>query len=148
MLIVLNMVPQIKVKTTTGMLPIKATSGSAGYDIASAEDAVIQPGHRSLISTGLYLSMPIDFEAQIRSRSGLAAKHGIIVLNAPGTIDSDYRDEVKVILYNTSHNDFRVEKGMRIAQMVFAKLEQCELHETKENLTDTDRKGGFGSTGL
>jgi len=142
------MVVQIHIKSTTGMLPTKATSGSAGYDLSATEEVLIRPGERALVGTGIYLSMPSDFEAQIRSRSGLAAKQGIVVLNSPGTIDSDYRSEVKVILYNSGKDEFKVEKRMRIAQMVFAKLAECTLCEVLDDLDSTDRKGGFGSTGI
>ena len=139
------MIVEIRVKID-GKLPFKATPGSAGYDLFSTVDINIPPMERKVILTGVYMEMPDGYEAQIRSRSGLAANHGIIVLNAPGTIDSDYRNEVKVILYNTSQVEFQVTKDMRIAQMVFAEVAKTTLIPI-DALSETDRKGGFGSTG-
>lgn len=128
-------------------LPEYATKGSAGADIKSIEDKTIYPGHREIISTGLFMAIPEGYEVQIRSKSGLAAKYGVMVLNSPGTIDSDYRGEVKVILYNTGYQSFTVGKGDKIAQMVVAKVEQAEFSKVLI-LTDTARgDGGFGSTG-
>ena len=130
-------------------LPSYATSGSAGMDLTAAleEAFVLEPGERTLISTGLSIALPIGYEAQIRPRSGLALKNGITVLNAPGTIDADYRGEIKVILANLGTEEFTIERGMRIAQMVVAKHEHVEWDKT-ESLEDTDRgEGGFGSTG-
>lgn len=130
-------------------LPSYATSGSAGMDLTAAlEEAFdLEPGHRTLISTGLSIALPYGFEAQISPRSGLAVKHGVTVLNTPGTIDSDYRGEIKVLLVNLGSDTVTIERGMRIAQMVIAKHEHIEW-STVEELPETDRgTGGFGSTG-
>ena len=129
--------------------PKYETSGSSGMDIAAniQNKMEILPGERAIIPSGLSLSIPKGFEIQIRPRSGLAAKKGISVLNTPGTIDSDYRGEIKVILINLSKEKFIVENGMRIAQMVVSPVIQAELEEVKE-LPETSRgAGGFGSTG-
>lgn len=131
-------------------LPHYATEGSAGLDLKAAidEETVIRPMERKLIPTGLSMAIPDGYEAQIRPRSGLAFKKGITVLNTPGTIDSDYRGEVKVLLINLGTEDFVVEKGMRIAQLVVKKYEKIEWNEV-ESLDDTSRAGGgYGSTGI
>ena len=130
-------------------LPSHATDGSAGLDLKSAVDnIVIHPMERKLIPTGLSMAIPESYEAQIRPRSGLAFKHGITVLNTPGTIDSDYRGEVKVLLINLGKEDFVVEKGMRIAQLVVEKCEKVQWNVV-ESLDDTSRAGGgYGSTGV
>ncbi|MGM0600581.1 MAG: dUTP diphosphatase, partial [Candidatus Rifleibacteriota bacterium] len=109
-------------KTEEAKMPVRATPGSAGYDLCSTENIELLPGNYAMVPTGLRLEIPHGFEAQVRPRSGLAARHGIGVLNAPGTIDSDYRGEVKVILINHGQKPFTIEKGMRIAQMVFASI--------------------------
>lgn len=130
-------------------LPSYATDGSAGMDLLAAvsQNTVITPGEIKIIPTGIAISLKRGFEAQIRPRSGLAAKHGITVLNSPGTIDADYRGEIKVILINHGKEDFTIERGMRIAQMVIYKYE-CVCWEETENLDETTRgHGGFGSTG-
>lgn len=130
-------------------LPKYETSGSSGMDLAAFIDANIDidPGKTEIIPTGLSVAIPEGFEIQIRPRSGLAAKDNITVLNTPGTIDADYRGEIKVILINLSQNKFTVENGLRIAQMVVCPLIQAQLEEVNE-LNDTMRgKGGFGSTG-
>tara|TARA_Y100000996_G_scaffold356534_1_gene297467 strand:+ start:672 stop:1106 length:435 start_codon:yes stop_codon:yes gene_type:complete len=128
-------------------LPKYETSGSSGMDLGSNIDANISPGKIAIIPTGLALSIPKGFEAQIRPRSGLAAKKKISVLNTPGTIDSDYRGEIKVILINLGEEIFKVEKGLRIAQMVFCPIVQAQFREV-DDLNETERgKGGFGSTG-
>jgi len=112
------------------------------------EPVVLRPMERTIIKTGLFMELPVGFEAQVRPRSGLAAKKGITVLNAPGTIDADYRGEVGVILINLSNEAFTIENGERIAQMVIAKHERAEWEEVQE-LSDTARgQGGFGSTGV
>lgn len=129
--------------------PAYATPLSAGMDLkADIDEAVtLGPLERTLIPTGLYIALPEGTEAQVRPRSGLAAKHGITVLNTPGTIDADYRGEIKVILVNLSNEPFTIEPGERIAQMVIARVEQAELVDV-EILGDTERgAGGFGSTG-
>jgi len=130
-------------------LPKYETSGSSGMDLsANIDDNInIEPGETAIIPTGLALSIPKGFEVQIRPRSGLAAKQNISVLNTPGTIDSDYRGEIKVILINLGQDSFKVEKGLRIAQMVVSPVAQAQLTEVND-LSDTVRgKGGFGSTG-
>jgi len=131
-------------------LPRYMSKGASGMDLCAAVDEplVIQPGHVALVPTGLHIALPRGFEAQVRPRSGLALKSGITVLNAPGTVDSDYRAEVGVILANLGQNPFTVERGMRIAQMVICRVERAEIVEVEE-LDQTDRQfGGFGSTGL
>lgn len=130
-------------------LPTYATSQSAGMDLrANIETSVeLQPLERRLIPTGLFMALPEGFEAQVRPRSGLALKHGITVLNTPGTIDADYRGEVGVVLVNLSNTPFTIEPGERIAQMVIAKYEQAELVEVEE-LDETERgAGGYGHSG-
>ena len=130
-------------------LPKYETSGSSGMDLSANIDAKIniEPGKTAMIPTGLALSIPKGFEIQIRPRSGLAAKQKISVLNTPGTIDSDYRGEIKVILINLSQESFKVEKGLRIAQMVVCPVVQAQLKEVID-LNETVRgEGGFGSTG-
>ena len=129
--------------------PAYATVNSAGMDLKAniTEPVTLGPLERALIPTGLYIALPEGTEAQVRPRSGLAAKHGISVLNSPGTIDADYRGEVKVILVNLSNEPFVVNPGERIAQMVVARYEKVEWDEV-EVLDETDRgAGGFGSTG-
>ena len=131
-------------------LPRYETSGSSGMDLAANIDANINidPGKTAIIPTGLALSIPKGFEVQIRPRSGLAAKQKISVLNTPGTIDADYRGEIKVILINLGQETFIVEKGLRIAQMVVCPIVQAQLKEV-DDLNETERgKGGFGSTGV
>lgn len=130
-------------------LPSYATSGSAGLDLLAAIEADIElnPGARTAVPVGLVIALPEGYEAQIRPRSGLALHHGITLLNAPGTIDSDYRGEIKIILINLGETPFRIARGMKIAQMVLARHERAELVDTRE-LTATERAGGgFGSTG-
>jgi dUTP pyrophosphatase len=128
-------------------LPCYARQGDAGMDICAAEDKHISPFNWTTISTGLYLEIPEGYEVQIRSRSGLAAKYGIQVLNSPGTIDSGYRGEIKVILKNNDHIKYNVKKGDRIAQMVVAPITTATLTEVAE-LSDSERgEGGLGSTG-
>ena len=131
-------------------LPAYATEMSAGMDLrANLEEPVtLQPMERKLIPTGLYIALPVGHEAQIRPRSGLALKHGVTVLNTPGTVDADYRGEVKVLLVNLSDVPFVVNDGERIAQMIVAKYEQVEFVEV-EQLDETERgAGGYGHTGV
>ena len=131
-------------------LPRYATPLSAGMDVrANIDEAVVlRPLERAMIPTGLSIELPEGYEMQIRPRSGLAAKHGITVLNSPGTIDADYRGEIRVILVNLSNEEFRIEAGERIAQMVVARHEQVEW-EAVEVLSETERgAGGFGHTGV
>lgn len=129
--------------------PAYATELSAGMDLKADTDApvVLKSLERVMVPTGLFIALPAGYEAQVRPRSGLAAKHGITVLNTPGTIDADYRGEIKVILVNLSSEPFTIEPGERIAQMVIARHEKVEWEET-DSLDDTERgAGGFGSTG-
>lgn len=131
-------------------LPAYATEQSAGLDLRANIDnpIVLRPMQRQLIPTGLYMALPEGYEAQVRPRSGLALKHGITVLNSPGTIDADYRGEIMVLLVNLSDSDFTVADGERIAQMVITRYEQSELIEVEE-LDDTERgAGGYGHTGV
>ena len=129
------------------LIPAKAHPDDAAFDLRSRVDLILEPGKAAIVPTGLFLELPVGYEAQVRPRSGLAAKHGISVLNAPGTIDADYRGEVKVILVNLSNETFIINPGERIAQMVVARYEKIEWEEV-EVLDETARgEGGFGSTG-
>lgn len=130
-------------------LPTYGTEASAGVDLrANISDSItLKPLERTLVKTGLFIELPIGYEAQVRPRSGLAFKNGVTVLNTPGTIDADYRGEIGVILVNLSNENFTIENGERVAQMVIAKHEQANW-KLVEELSDTDRgAGGFGSTG-
>ena len=128
-------------------LPAYATAGAAGMDVVAAEQVSIAPGARQAVATGLAMAIPPGFEIQVRPRSGLALKHGITVPNTPGTIDSDYRGELKVILINHGHAPFDVQRGDRVAQLVLAPVTQAQWLESDE-LDETARgAGGFGSTG-
>ncbi|MFO6428568.1 dUTP diphosphatase [Erythrobacter sp. W302b] len=128
-------------------LPAYATSGAAGMDVVSAEDVTIAPGARHAVATGLALAIPAGYEIQVRPRSGLALKHGITVPNTPGTIDSDYRGELKVILINLGPDPFAIARGDRVAQLVLAPVVQAAWNEVAD-LDATERgEGGFGSTG-
>lgn len=133
-------------------LPSYETGGAAGMDLraAVAEDAplTLKPGARALVPTGFIFEVPQGYEAQIRPRSGLAIKNGITCLNSPGTVDSDYRGEVKVILANLGEDDFIIERGMRIAQMVIAPVTQVAVFEVTETSDTARGTGGFGSTGV
>jgi dUTP pyrophosphatase len=129
-------------------LPDYQSEGAAGLDVRAAEDRMLQPGETALIPTGFAIAVPIGYEAQLRPRSGLALKHGITLPNSPGTIDSDYRGPVGVILTNLGHEPFFVNRGDRIAQMVIAKVERAQF-ELVESLDETERgAGGFGSSGV
>lgn len=131
-------------------LPHYETLASAGMDLkANIEEAIVlKPLERAIVKTGLFIALPVGYEAQVRPRSGLAAKKGITVLNSPGTVDADYRGEIGVILVNISNEDFVVNDGERIAQLVIAKHERAEWTLVKE-LDETERgEGGFGSTGV
>ncbi|WP_281364354.1 dUTP diphosphatase [Paenibacillus planticolens] len=143
----------VQIKRVSGqediLLPQKMSAAASGYDLYAAvsEPVVLAPGERQLIPTGFALSMPPELEAQIRPRSGLAFKYGITTLNSPGTIDADYRGEVKVLLINLGQESFTIQRNERIAQMVFQLVPQIELMEVDE-LTETERgAGGFGHTG-
>lgn len=137
------------INSSSNPLPTYETPQSAGMDVRAnlTEDIVLKPLQRAMVSTGLFVELPVGYEMQVRPRSGLAAKHGISVLNSPGTIDADYRGEVKVILVNLSDESFTIRHGERIAQLVVAEHARVEWQES-ETLSDTERgAGGFGSTG-
>lgn len=137
------------INKSTHALPHYETKASAGMDLRAnnPEAIILQPLERTIVKTGLFIELPIGYEAQVRPRSGLAAKKGITVLNAPGTVDADYRGEIGVILVNVSNEPFTIENGERIAQLVIAKHERAEWNEV-DVLSDTSRgTGGFGSTG-
>ena len=139
----------IKVKSESGILPEYETPGSAGVDLRAhiKEPVTLQPGERALIATGLKMEIPAGFEGQIRARSGLAVRHGIALVNGVGTIDSDYRGEIKIALINLGEEDFVIENGDRIAQMVFSTYERAAF-EISDELSETERSiGGFGHTG-
>lgn len=141
---------QIKIiNKSTHSLPSYETLASAGMDLRAnlQESITLKPLERTIVKTGLFIELPIGYEAQVRPRSGLAAKKGITVLNAPGTIDADYRGEIGVILINLSHEGFIIENGERIAQLVIAKHERAEWTEVNELSTTKRGEGGFGSTG-
>ncbi|WP_026897773.1 dUTP diphosphatase [Daejeonella oryzae] len=138
------------INKSSNRLPAYETESSAGMDLRSelAEQVILKPMQRLLIPTGLFIELPKGYEAQIRPRSGLALKHGITILNSPGTIDADYRGEIKVLLINLSDTDFEVNHGDRIAQMIIASHEQVNWNEV-ELLSETVRgAGGYGHTGL
>lgn len=128
-------------------LPSYQTAGAAGMDVRAGEDKPVQPGETVLVATGFSMEIPPGFEAQLRPRSGLAAKHGLTLLNSPGTVDADFRGEVKIILTNLGSETFQVQRGDRIAQMVIAKVERAQIEVVSE-LSDSKRgSGGFGHTG-
>ena len=141
---------KVKIKSDSGILQFYETEGSAGMDLRAyiEEPLTLKPGQRMLVPTGLYIELPVGYEAQIRARSGLAIKKGIGLVNGIGTIDSDYRGEIKVILINWGDEDFVIENGDRIAQMVIARYERIEWEQT-DDLSETERgSGGFGHTGV
>lgn len=131
-------------------LPAYATAESAGMDLLSAEtgSVTLEPGSRAMIATGIAIQLPHGFEAQVRPRSGLAAKHGVTVLNSPGTIDADYRGEIKVILINLGDQPVMLSRAERIAQMVIAPVTRTRLHEVETLDCSARGSGGFGSTGI
>jgi dUTP pyrophosphatase len=138
----------VKKLVPEAILPTYASDGASGADLYAAGKTIIPPHGHSLISTGIAISIPAGIEAQIRPRSGIALKHGVTVLNAPGTIDSDYRGEIKIILINHGETPFVVKKGMRIAQMVFGVTKRVDFKVTDE-LDETERgDGGFGHSGF
>jgi len=138
---------KIKIVSRSGILPEYETSGSAGMDLRSEEACLINPGERALIPTGIFIELPEGYEAQVRARSGLSINHGIGLVNGVGTIDSDYRGEIKVPLINWGTDFYRIEKGDRIAQMIIAKYERISW-ESVEELGETIRnEKGFGSSG-
>lgn len=141
---------KIKIVSKSGRMPKYQTEGSSGFDISANlnEPFILKSGERTLIPTGLFVEVPTGFEAQVRARSGLSIKHGIGLVNGIGTIDSDYRGELLVPLINWSKEDFSIDDGMRIAQVVISKYERVEF-EPVEELTDTERGNqGFGHTGV
>lgn len=129
-------------------LPSYQTAGAAGMDVRAAENRVVEVGETAMIATGFAMEIPAGFEAQLRPRSGLAAKFGITLLNSPGTIDHDFRGEVRVILTNLGREPFQISRGDRIAQMVFARYERVEIEEASELSTTERGAGGFGHTGV
>ncbi|WP_299258988.1 dUTP diphosphatase [uncultured Aquimarina sp.] len=138
------------INKSSHVLPHYETIASAGMDLRAniSESITLKPLERTIVKTGLFIELPVGLEAQVRPRSGLAAKKGVTVLNAPGTIDADYRGEIGVILVNLSNEDFVIENGERVAQLVIAKHERAEWNEVVE-LSETSRgAGGFGSTGV
>ncbi len=137
-------------KSDSDLDPVYSSEAASGADVKAdvSEDLIIKAGETALVPTGLYLEIPIGFEAQIRPRSGLAAKSSITVLNTPGTIDADYRGEVKIILINLGKNDFIIRRGDRIAQMVFAPVVRAQFEKTFELKSSERGSGGFGSTGI
>lgn len=144
------MVTQIKVRMAAGaedLMPRKAHDGDAAFDVRSNAESSIKPYEVQLISTGMFLELPPGFEAQIRPRSGLAAKHSLTILNSPGTIDSGYRGEVCVIMFNASPTEYKVSRGDRIAQMVIQRLPEVELVSAAELSESRRGANGFGSTG-
>ena len=141
---------EIKIVTKTGKVPEYETSGSAGMDLRANLDnpVVLKPGERRLIETGLFVEIPDGYEAQVRARSGLSIKHGITLINGIGTVDSDFRGELKVPLVNLGQEDFVIENGDRIAQMVIAKYSKVTW-KIADSLSETERgEGGFGHTGV
>ena len=132
----------------TAQLPTYAHPGDAGMDVRSLETVTLAPGARALVRTGLVFQLPPDAEAQVRPRSGLALRHGVTVLNAPGTIDAGYRGEAGVVLVNLGQEPFTVEKGMKIAQVVVAPVARAEIVEVEETDATERGTGGFGSTGV
>lgn len=139
---------KVKLKSPEAQLPKYQTPGSSGMDVRSTKALKLMSGERAVVPTGLSFNIPVGYEIQIRPRSGLALKHGITVLNTPGTIDSDYTGELGVILINLGKEDFNIEVGDRIAQIVLCPVVKMELQIT-DTLDDTDRSaGGFGSTGV
>ena len=129
-------------------LPARATSGSVGFDLASAEDGELAPGERRLFGTGFAVAIPGGYEIQIRPRSGLALRHGITLPNTPATIDSDYRGELRIALINLGSEPFQVTRGMRIAQLVVARVESAEFALVSTLPPTVRGEGGFGSTGV
>ena len=140
----------VRIKLDDSQAPFYSSTTASGADVRSKDDIVLQPHERSLIHTGIYMEMPENLECQVRPRSGLALKHGITVLNSPGTIDSDYRGECNVILLNTSDEPFEIKRGDRIAQFVFVdNVVHAIFEEVKELASATERgEGGFGHSGV
>ena len=145
------MIPDLLVKRLAhgeGLpLPARATEGSAGYDVASAEEVTLAPFERRLVKTGFSFAIPAGFEMQVRPRSGLALKHGVTLPNTPATIDSDYRGELMIAMINLGQEPFAISRGMRIAQLIIARVEAPALVEVRELPATVRGAGGFGSTG-
>lgn len=137
----------IKKLNSQAQLPVYQSAQASGFDLQSCEDIVLKKGQHALIGTGLVFELPNGTELQIRPRSGLAYEHGITVLNSPGTVDSDYRGEVKILLINLGEEDFAIAKGERIAQGVLMQVGHAVLYEVMQTNTTTREEGGFGSTG-
>lgn len=140
----------IKINNTSdNSLPEYATPGSSGMDLRAnlQEPVTLKPLERKLISTGLFMEIPLGYEGQVRPRSGLAIKHGLTCVNSPGTVDSDYRGEIKIILINLSNEEHTIEHGDRIAQMVICKIEKADLQTSAQLATTSRGEGGFGHTG-
>ena len=129
-------------------MPAYAHEGDAGMDVYSAVDCIIKSGERKLIPTGIKMAIPLGYEVQVRPKSGLALKHGLSIVNTPGTIDAGYRGEVGVILINHSDEDYEVKKDMKVAQLVVNKIEEAKVIEVEDLDNTTRGEGGFGSTGL
>ena len=142
--------PVVNCTVTDGFVPEYQSEQASGADLRAllAEDLVLKPGMRVIVPTGLYLEIPKGLEGQIRPRSGLALNHGITVLNSPGTVDSDYRGEIKIVLINLGESDFRVRNGDRIAQMVFSPIVRVSFRRTDEIASSRRGSSGFGSTGM
>jgi dUTP pyrophosphatase len=139
---------KVKLINKDAILPFQANQGDAGLDLFASEEKLIKPGEAALISTGIILELPQGTEAQVRPRSGLALKHSVTVLNSPGTIDEGYRGEIKIILINHGKEDFKIEKQMRIAQMVIAPVARVNITQVEE-LSNSERGAeGFGSSGI
>lgn len=142
------MIVKVKRLSPDARMPKLEHEGDAGFDLYSIEDAVLKPMQRKLIGTGISIALEKGYEAQVRPKSGLAIEHGITMLNTPGTIDAGYRGEIKAIVINLGEKEYKIEKGKKIAQVVFAKVESPELIEVQELDSTSRGKGGFGSTGL
>lgn len=142
--------PIVKIKKVdpAAVVPSYMTTGAAGCDVHSVEECTIFSGQRRMVDTGLTVEIPPGYECQVRPRSGLAFKHGVTVFNTPGTVDSDYRGRMKVLLHNASEDDYTVRVGDRIAQLVFAEVSQVLFEESDELSTSERGEGGWGSTGI
>ena len=142
-------IPVVNCSLTGGFLPEYQSEGASGADLRAmlSEDLVLKPGMRALVPTGLHLEIPPGLEGQVRPRSGLALKHGVTVLNSPGTVDSDYRGEIKIILINLGESDFLVKNGDRIAQVIFSPVVRVSFRRQDEIAASRRGSGGFGSTG-
>lgn len=143
-----DIVVKLKRKSFETNVPAYKTAGSAGCDVTATGFVELGPGESAMVPTGLFLEVPEGYECQVRPRSGLAKDHGVTVLNSPGTIDSDYRGEVQVLLHNTSRVKYTVEPGVRIAQLVFAPVARATFQEHEELSSTARSVGGFGSTGM